>query len=186
MASCLGLLFTSNHPDTSSLRQGLLLTFSVCEGFALSPLINLAINIDQKLLLIASTSTFIVFTSFTFSSMFTQRRSYLYLGGVLGSATFVLFWISLANSFLRYRGLFTLELYGGLVVFSLYVLYDTQKIIEQANQGYKGVINHALTLFSDFISIFVRILIILIKKNQENERKKDRRERRQSGGYSAY
>ncbi|KXN68269.1 hypothetical protein CONCODRAFT_72367 [Conidiobolus coronatus NRRL 28638] len=184
--SICGLFFTYDYPDSSSLRQGLLLTFCLCQGFSLSPLIDHAVDVDPSIILMASVSTFLVFASFTLCSLFSKRRSHLYLGSILGSATFVLFGSSVLNSYFHFSGLYMLELYGGLIIFCLYVLYDTQKIIEEANRGNKKVINQALALFIDVVAIFVRIVRILINNHYENERKKARKERRQNGSYSAY
>jgi FtsH-binding integral membrane protein len=175
--SICGLFFTYDYPDTSSLRQNLLLTFCVCQGLSLSPLIDYAIDTDPTIIFMAAISTFLVFASFTLCSLFSKRRSHLYLGSILGSATFILFGSSILNSYFYFRGFYMLQLYGGLIIFCLYVLYDTQKIIEEANRGNKKVINQALALFTDVIAIFVRIVHILINNKHESERKKSRRDR---------
>ncbi|KAG6963442.1 hypothetical protein JG688_00008142 [Phytophthora aleatoria] len=56
-------------------------------------------------------------------------------------------------------------LYGGLFMFCGYVVFDTQMIIEKASMGDKDVLKHTLDLFMDLMSIFVRILVALLKKN---------------------
>jgi len=61
---------------------------------------------------------------------------------------------------------FNVNLYGGLVVFLLYVLYDTQMMIARAAGGDEDFVWHAVELFTDFIALFVRILIILMKKKE--------------------
>lgn len=61
----------------------------------------------------------------------------------------------------------------GLLMACLYVIYDTQLIIERAERGDKDVVAHTMTLFFDLLQLFVKILQILLelKKNEENKKK---------------
>lgn len=43
-----------------------------------------------------------------------------------------------------------------------YIVFDTQEIIEKAHLGDMDYVKHALTLFTDFVAVFVRILIIMV------------------------
>lgn len=42
------------------------------------------------------------------------------------------------------------------------MIYDTQEILERAYQGELDYVKHALTLFTDFVAVFVRILVIMV------------------------
>lgn len=67
----------------------------------------------------------------------------------------------------------------GLLSACLYVIYDTQVIVELAERGDKDEIGHALVLFLDLFQLFVKILQILIemqKKSEEEDRKKKRKQ----------
>lgn len=54
------------------------------------------------------------------------------------------------------------QLYFGLLIFVGYMVVDTQDIIEKAHFGDLDYVKHALTLFTDFVAVFVRILIIMV------------------------
>jgi hypothetical protein len=66
----------------------------------------------------ALSATVAIFGCFTATAMTAQRRSYLFLGGMLASAVGILSWMSLLNLFFRSTTLFDVELYVGLLVFS--------------------------------------------------------------------
>ena len=65
----------------------------------------------------------------------------------------------------------------GLLTACLYIIYDTQIIIEKAELGDRDVISHTLLLFVDLFDLFIRILKILIElqKNEDNKKKKDKK-----------
>ena len=55
-----------------------------------------------------------------------------------------------------------LQLYFGLLVFVGYIVVDTQEIVERAHLGDLDYVKHALTLFTDLVAVFVRILVIMV------------------------
>ena len=64
-------------------------------------------------------------------------------------------------------GVYSIALYGGLVLFSGFLLYDTQKIIYRAeNHPQYGLnkydpINNSISIYLDTVHIFIRIAQIL-------------------------
>eukprot|EP00292_Cryptomonas_paramecium_P033799 CAMPEP_0113729794 /NCGR_PEP_ID=MMETSP0038_2-20120614/42773_1 /TAXON_ID=2898 /ORGANISM="Cryptomonas paramecium" /LENGTH=77 /DNA_ID=CAMNT_0000661727 /DNA_START=575 /DNA_END=808 /DNA_ORIENTATION=- /assembly_acc=CAM_ASM_000170 len=68
-------------------------------------------------------------------------------------------------------GLYEVELFGGLLIFIGYVVFDTQMIIEDASAGRKDFVRHALDLLLDFVAVFVRLLVILARNSEKKERK---------------
>lgn len=60
---------------------GLMAATALFTGIYLSPLINLAIQVDPQIVMTAFLLTTVVFVCFTLSALFTQKRTYLYLGG---------------------------------------------------------------------------------------------------------
>jgi len=97
---------------------------------------------------------------------------FLYMGGPLAMGFGVIFMASLASNFLPPTtalgaGVYSLALYGGLILFGGFLLYDTQKIIHRAkNHPYYGLtkfdpINNSISIYTDTINIFIRIAQIL-------------------------
>jgi len=105
---------------------------------------------------------------------------FLYMGGPLAMGFGVVFASSIASHFLPPTtalgaGVMSLALYGGLILFGGFILYDTQKIIHRAEntpQAYGGwggqmaldqydPINNSISIYVDTLNIFIRIAQIL-------------------------
>jgi FtsH-binding integral membrane protein len=91
--------------------------------------------------------TVCIFASFSASAFFAERRSYLFLGGILGTSLTSLVVIGFMNMLMRSAFLFNVSLYFGLLVFCGFVVFDTQLIIEKASSGQKDFVWDALELF---------------------------------------
>jgi len=154
---------------------GLMSATALFTGIYLSPLINLALHIDPQIVMTAFLFTTIIFVCFSLSALYTQKRTYLYLGGLLATGTSVMLLLSLMNIFGRSELIFNINLYLGLGLACGYILYDTQVIVERANNGDMNYVKHALLLFIDMVDLFVRILIILIKNSQNKNKKSNNR-----------
>ncbi|XP_043261224.1 growth hormone-inducible transmembrane protein-like [Colletes gigas] len=101
-------------------------------------------------------------------------EKFLKMGGPLAIGLGVVFASSVGSMFLPPTtmlgsGLHSMALYGGLLLFSMFLLYDTQRIVKQA-QVYPQYtldmrpydpINNAISIYLDTMNIFVRILTIL-------------------------
>ncbi|MES1922091.1 hypothetical protein MHBO_003608 [Bonamia ostreae] len=164
--------FVFASPENQKLKIALFLVISAAKGAILAPLLNLAVSIDPAIVVTALVGTVSIFLCFSISALYAKRRQYLFLGAILGAGMLILSVLALANVFIRSESLLSLELYGGLMMFCLYVLYDTQLIIFKAEMGDRDVAGHAMALFTDLFAIFVRLLIILMRRNESKERKR--------------
>ncbi|CAG8557575.1 9128_t:CDS:2 [Ambispora leptoticha] len=176
--SVIGVVGLPDTPENKYLRYGLLYNFAFMEGLSIGPLIQYTLHVDYSgsLIVKACIATSLIFVSFTLSALFSKRREYIYLGGILGSALSILGCVSILNLFLRSKILFSMELYLGLFMFCGYVLYDTQLILYRASKlGSRDVVGHSLDLFIDLVGIFVRVLIALTRNAEEKEDQKRRK-----------
>ncbi|KAK4515578.1 uncharacterized protein ATC70_010529 [Mucor velutinosus] len=160
-------------------RWALLAAYSIFSGIALSTFISFFLNWDPSgnIIFMALSSAVLIFLGFSGSAVMADRRSMLYVGAFASSVLSVLLWLSLANSFfLRSTSIFSLELYVGLLAFAGFVMYDTQMIVEHASAGSMDIPGHAMELFMDLYSLFIRLAQILMKKemDKENEKRKKR------------
>lgn len=176
MGMILWIQMDQNKHDLTR-RLAMLCGFGVFQGISVGPLISLAIDVDPAIIMTAVLGTVTVFACFSASAIMAKRRSYLFLGGILSSAISLMFLLSFANIFFQSSNLYALQLYGGLMVFSGYVVFDTQLILEKAELGSRDVIGHALELFLDFMAILIRIIVILMKssKKKKGRNSNDRR-----------
>nr|XP_058956950.1 bax inhibitor 1-like [Pocillopora verrucosa] len=152
-------------------RMGILMGFAFCTGLGLGPLMDNVIQIDASIIPTAFFATTLIFVCFTLSALWAEERKFLYLGGTLMSCLSMLCFLSLANLFLGARFFFQIQLYGGLVLFCGFVLYDTQLIVHKHKQGDKDFLWHSIDLFLDFIEIFRRIMIILAQKEDSKKKR---------------
>ena len=67
----------------------------------------------------------------------------------------------------RYPLLHNIYLYGGLSIFTLYIAYDTQKMIDEYEMGIDDHIKHATDLFLDFKIVFTRVMQLLYMSNDD-------------------
>lgn len=149
-------------------RISLMISFGILQGIMLGPLIAMTIEIDGNIVRSAILVTVCVFGSFTAMSLMSKKREWLYLGSILNSFCLFLFFMSFfPSSVFGYH----ISLYGGLIMFCGYVLYDTQVIIDRVERlGIENAdwVADSMTLYIDFIAIFVRILIIILKNRNKN------------------
>jgi hypothetical protein len=75
------LFATDLNAQTQMKCFGLMSATALFTGIYLSPLINLAINVDPQIVMTAFLLTTVIFVCFTLSALLTKKRTYLYLGG---------------------------------------------------------------------------------------------------------
>lgn len=179
------LMSTAPLPANYNKRAALLGGAAFSEGLVIGPLVGAVASIHPGVVLTAFLGTSAIFACFSGAALLSKRRSYLYLGGVLSSVLSAFMMMRLGTWFFGGSAmLFEAELYLGGLVFIGYVLFDTQLIVEKAEQlGDRDNIRAALDLFVDFVGLFVRLLIILAR-NAENKHRDSQDDRRRKSSSS--
>jgi FtsH-binding integral membrane protein len=168
-----GLYMTPHTPANIGKRMAMLLGFAFTTGLNLGRLIGMVASINPEIIPTALLGTGVVFVCFTLAALYTHKRSYLYLGGILATGLTTMLALSLANLFMGSSLLYSVELYLGLAVMCGMVLYDTQLIVEKSRRGDDDFIWHCIDLFLDIVAIFRRLLVILSQKEQNKNRKRN-------------
>lgn len=105
-------------------------------------------------------------------AMCAPSEKFLYMGGPLAIGLGIVFASSIGTFFLPPTtalgaSLYSISLYGGLVLFGMFLLYDTQRILKVAETypsygaGPYDPINMSVGIYLDTINIFMRIAIML-------------------------
>jgi FtsH-binding integral membrane protein len=175
MGVLLALHFTPDDGKNRPKRTAMLMGFAFLSGMGLGPLLNFAVAVNPTLIPTAFMSTCLIFACFTLAALYAPNGHYLYLGGTLLSGLSMLMWLGLLNIFFRSPALFQIHLWGGLLIFCGFVVYDTQAIMEKRRRGDKDAIRHSLDLFIDFLHLFRKILILLLQKENRNDNKNKNR-----------
>lgn len=132
--------------------------FNVSQSIALAPMFFLS----PVLLARAGLYTLGVVGSLSFVGATAKQDNYLYLGGPLLAGVTVVALSSLAPMVLPVTAMRTLawteaiSLYGGLAVFSGFMLYDTQRILKEARFAAMGL--HKLDPVGSAISLELNTL----------------------------
>lgn len=130
---------------------------------------KLNLNSCTRIIFTAFSGTAAVFTCFTVAALLSDRRSILFVAGMISSLVMVLICFVALHVFVQSELLFDIRIYLGLAVYLLFIVFDTQIMIYDVQErGQTDVVMHALQFFIDFINIFIRLVIMLAKKEDKN------------------
>jgi len=148
-------------------RLSMLYGFAALEGLVLAPLVGATAAIAPSAVAGALIGTGAVFTGFTAIALLARSRSLLTIGGPLFGCLLGLIVLQLAGFFIPSLAPIanSVGLYGGLGLFSVYIAYDTQRMIENARFGQADYISDSLALFINIVNVFVRLLSIFRRDN---------------------
>lgn len=192
---CIGCLIgcRSVDPRNVGLKHALFVAFTVLEGATLSVFGLMGRAVLQK----AGIYTLGIFLAMSLIAINAKNERFLYMGGALYSMLMVMVIASFASLGLAYFGrmpravaaMDMFILWGGLALFTAFLLYHTQVIMSHGKQfaalegsgrvvstvaGPRGAmvpdyINEALLLYLDLINIFIRLALIF--SGNQNRRK---------------
>ncbi|TKX30742.1 Bax inhibitor-1/YccA family protein [Campylobacter aviculae] len=156
----IGLFFALQFKKKEApLNLILLFGFTFCSGLTLTPLLIsvLALPAGGVIVAQAFALTTVAFAGLSVFAMNT-KRDFTMMGKALFIVFLVVFAASVLNLFMG-SGLLNLIISAvAAILFSFYILYDTQNIIRG---NYETPIEGAVALYLDFVNLFISLLNIL-------------------------
>jgi len=153
--------------DKPGVNLAVLFAFTFISGLTITPLLASVFNMPNGASVVAQA---FLMTSVAFGgiSMFalTTKKDYSNMGKMLFIAVIILIVASLLNIFIGSPILQLAIASIGALVFSAFILYDTQQIIQG---GFSTPIEAAIALYLDFFNLFVSLLQILAAFNSSND-----------------
>ncbi|BCS82902.1 BAx inhibitor (BI)-1/yccA-like protein family [Cotonvirus japonicus] len=144
----------------------LLFCFALNLGFIHNLMFEIIFQMNPNIIIITLGSTFLTFggLSLIAFNVKTNNVNIFVIYGVLYTSLSTILWLTILNIFLEIELLSLLITYVSIVIFSLYTIIDTYKMIHSPNSN---PVDHALSLFLNFINLFVDIVKIISGKSQK-------------------
>ena len=166
----MGLMYTNQHTHSYALRAGLFAAFTGLSGVALAPLLLVALKVSPAVVPQALLLTTALFGSMTALSLMAKPGAMLRWGVPLGGGVLLLMGAGIASMFVPvtsawYPLLHSFQMYGGIGIFTLFIAYDTQRMIDEYEMGEDDHLKHAVDQFINVKNIFTRLLILLMGRS---------------------
>ena len=153
--------------DKPGINLAVLFGFTFVSGLTITPLLSSIFMMPGGASVVAQA---FLMTSVAFGgiSMFalTTKRDFSFMGKMLFIAVIILIVASLSNIFFQSPILQLAISSIGALVFSAFILYDTQQIVQG---GFSTPIEAAIALYIDFLNLFVSLLQILGALNSNDD-----------------
>jgi FtsH-binding integral membrane protein len=139
--------------------------FMAATGLGMVPLIQMA---SMPIIYDALFATGITVGGLGVVAYNAPSEQFLMWGGALGMGCAGLLGLGLVSMFWPSPALYNMYMYGGLLLFSAFVLYDVQKIIHDAKTRQRyDPINSSLGIYLDTIIIFKHFLMIFMNNKKK-------------------
>jgi modulator of FtsH protease len=156
IALIFGLNFVRNKPGINSI---VLFAFTFISGLTLTPLLSTILHMPGGAGIVTNAflMTSVAFGALTMFAMNT-KKDFTMMGKMLFIALIIMIVGGVVNIFLGSPILQLILAGAGALLFSFFILYDTQNIIQGA---YDSPVSAAASLYLDFLNLFVSLLQIL-------------------------
>ena len=154
-----------NYDKSPALKHTMWLGFMTTIALSMVPLINMA---SMPIIYDALFATGFTMGGLGIVAYNAPSEQFLNWGGVLGMGCAAMIGLSFMQMFWPSPAIFNIWLYGGLVLFGAFTLYDVQKLIHSAkSKPTWDPINESLGIYLDAIILFERFLIIFMGNSKK-------------------
>jgi modulator of FtsH protease len=153
--------------DKQGINLIVLFAFTFVSGLTLTPLLGSVFNMPSGAAIVAQAflMTSVAFGGISFFAL-TTKKDFSGMGKMLLIAVIILVVGSISNIFIGSPILQLGIAMIGALVFSAFILYDTQQIVQG---GFSTPIEAAIALYIDFLNLFVSLLQILAAFNSSDD-----------------
>jgi modulator of FtsH protease len=167
LAVVIGLQFAIAANRNSGIGVALLLLMTGILGWWLGPILNVALSMKNGMALVgyAAVGTGVIFAAMATVAA-TAKRDFSFMGKFLFVGMIALILASIANMFLQIPALSLAISTLVIVVFSLFLLYDLQRIIRGGETNY---VMATTGVYMSLFNIFANLLHLLLALTGERE-----------------
>jgi len=167
LAVVIGLQFAIAANRDSAIGVVLLLLMTGLLGWWLGPILNIALTLKNGMALVgyAAVGTGVIFTGMAVIAA-TSKRDFSFMGKFLFVGMMVLLVAMIANMFLQIPALALAISSLVIVVFSLFLLYDLQRVIRGGETNY---IMATTAVYMSLFNIFANLLQLLMALGGERD-----------------
>ena len=151
---------------TPGVNLAVLFAFTFITGLTIAPLLSSIFAMADGAAIVgqAFLMTSVAFGAISMFAM-TTKRDFSSMGKFLFIALIIMIVAGISNIFIQSSMMQLMIASAGALIFSAFILYDTQNIIKG---NYDSPVEAALSLYLDFFNLFISLLQILgIMKNNE-------------------
>ena len=158
-AVAMGLIFAIERFRNSGVGVVLLLAFTFFMGLMLSRMLSFVLGLvnGPSLIMMAFGGTAVIFAAMATVAT-VSKRNFAGMGQWLFMGVIVLLLASFANIFLHLPALMLTVSVLAIVIFSAYILYDVQSVV---NGGETSYVSATLRIYLDLYNVFTNLLAIL-------------------------
>ena len=151
---------------TPGVNLAVLFAFTFITGLTIAPLLSSIFAMEGGASIVgqAFLMTSVAFGAISMFAM-TTKKDFSFMGKFLFIALIIMIVAGISNIFIQSSMMQLIIASAGALLFSAFILYDTQNIIKG---NYDSPVEAALSLYLDFFNLFISLLQILgIMKNNE-------------------